>query len=157
MLFSREAAEASDALERLEQEEAEEQGRRASVNPAGDAGDLERQLETIAQLERELTNQRQQLQEADRDAEMSRGDLEELQKQRAKLSVVVADWSASASTHNREISTLRAFLQRLEEEIVRKETELAQLNPSLADWQSRHENVQNVLEAEEAERRRFNR
>lgn len=152
LLFSREAAEASDALERLEQEEAEEQGRRASVNPAGDAGDLERQLETIAQLERELTNQRQQLQEADRDAEMSRGDLEELQKQRAKLAVVVADWSASASTHNREISTLRASLQRLEEEIVRKETELAQLNPSLADWQSRHENVQNVLEAEEAER-----
>ena len=75
-----------------------------------------------------------------------------MQKQRAKLAVIVADWSASASTHNREISTLRSSLQRVEEEIVRKENELSQLSPNLSDWQIRQEALQNVLETEEAER-----
>lgn len=154
ILFSREATEASEALEKLEQEEAEEQGRRKTLTSASDdpAADLERQLEGIAQLERELTNQKQQIQEADRDAEIARQDLEELQKQRAKLSVIVADWSASAGNHNREISSLRSSLQRVEEEIVRKETELAQLAPAISEWQSRHETLQSVLVTEESEK-----
>lgn len=150
ILFSREAAETSEALERLEQEEAEEDGRNSSNST--DSADLERQLEAIAQLERELTNQKQQLQEADRDAEISRSDLDELQKERAKLAVIVADWSASAGTHNREISNLRSSLQRVEEEIVRKETELAHLAPAVAEGQARQENLQAVLGAEEAEK-----
>lgn len=150
LLFSREASEASEALERLEQEE--EVGASKTSGDSETAGDLERQLEAIAQLERELTNQKQQIQEADRDTEMARADLDELQKQRAKLSVIVADWSTSAGTHNREISTLRSSLQRIEEEIVRKENELTQLNPNLADWQTRQEALQNVLEGEEAEK-----
>jgi structural maintenance of chromosome 3 (chondroitin sulfate proteoglycan 6) len=150
ILFSREAAETSEALEKLEQEEAEEEGRNSSDST--DSADFGRQFEAIAQLERELTNQKQQLQEADRDAEISRTDLDELQKKRAKLTVIVADWSASAGTHNRDISTLRASLQRVEEEIVRKETELAQLAPAVAEGQARQENLQNILIAEEAEK-----
>lgn len=150
ILFSREAAETSEALERLEQEEVEESGKNSSNSI--DSADLDRQLEAIAQLERELTNQKQQLQETDRDAEISRSDLEEFQKQRAKLAVLVADWSASVGTHNREISTLRSSLQRVEEEIVRKETEMAQLAPALAESTARQENLQAVLGAEEAER-----
>ena len=150
ILFSREAAETSEALERVEQEEAEEEGK--SSSNSSDSADLERQLEAIAQLERELTNQKQQLQEADRDAEISRADLDELQKQRAKLSVIVADWSATVGTHNREISTLRSSLQRVEEEIVRKETELAQLAPAVAEGQARQEKLQDTLVAGEAEK-----
>lgn len=150
ILFSRESAETSEALERLEQEEVEEEGRNSSNST--DSADLERQLEAIAQLERELTNQKQQIQEADRDAEISRSDSEELQKERARLAVIVADWSASACTHNREVSTLRASLQRVEEEIVRKETELAQLAPAVAEGQARQENLQNISSAEEAEK-----
>lgn len=153
ILFSREAAEASEALSKLEHEEAEEQGRRSTLTSAdSNADDLERQLEAIAHLERELANQKQQLQEADRDAETSRLDLEELQQQRAKLAVIVADWSATSGTHNREISTLRSSLQRVEEEIVRKENELAQLAPVISEWQNRQDSLQNVLVAKEAER-----
>lgn len=151
LLFSRESSEASEALERLEQEEVEEQGK-GNNKSSTDSADLDRQLEAISQLERELTNQRQQLLEADRDAEISRVDLEELQQQRAKLAVIVADWSATAGTHNREVSTLRTSLQRVEEEIVRKESELAQLAPLVAEGNARQESLQNAVEEEEAER-----
>ena len=154
ILFSREASEASESLERLEQEEAEEQGRRGTLNSGLDdpATELESQLEAIAQLERELLNQRHQLQEADRDADTSRLDLDELQQERAKLAVIVADWSASAGTHNREIATLRSSLQRVEEEIVRKEAELVQLAPAISEWQERQEALQSSLEMEESEK-----
>lgn len=154
LLFSREAAEAAEALDRLETEESEEQEQeqQEETNSSASTDALEAQLDAINQLERELTNQKQQLQEAERDAEISRLDLDDLQAERARLTVIVADWSATSGTHNRDVSTLRTSLQRIEEEISRKETELLQLAPLKADWELRQESLRRALEAEEAEK-----
>lgn len=159
ILFSREAREASEALERLEQEEQQQQqlnheGKEgsSSKNYMNDSAELERQLDAIAQLEREMANQRQQLQEAERDAELARADLEELQGQKAKLAVVAADHSASAPQKDSERQNLERSLQRIEDEICRKEEELAQVRPQVSELQARIDGLQGTLAGDELEK-----
>ncbi len=130
LLISREQVEVEEALTKLEAE------RPGEDSFQSENGDFERQLDAINNLERELANQRQTLIEAEREAESSRTDVDELQKLRAQLTVAVADWSAEAGKHDAEIASARTALTRVERDIVRKEDEMTQLLPRLNELQT---------------------
>ena len=130
LLITREQAEVEEALAKLEAERPGEESFQS------ENGDFERQLDAIGQLERELGNQRQVLAEAEREAESSRADVDELQKLRAQLTVAVADWSAEAGKYDTEIASARTSLTRVERDIERKEAELSQLLPRLNELQT---------------------
>lgn len=126
-LITREQSEIEEALAKLEEERPNEEAFGA------DSADFERQLEAIAQLERELGNQRQALAEAEREAEAARIEVDELQKVRAQLTVAVSDWTAGAAEKDSQVAATRASLTRVEREIERKQGELEGIMPRLSE------------------------
>jgi structural maintenance of chromosome 3 (chondroitin sulfate proteoglycan 6) len=130
LLIAREQGEVEEALAKLESERPGEESFQS------ENGDFERQLDAIGQVERELGNQRQILAEAEREADSSRADVEELQKLKAQLTVAVADWSEEAGKYDSDIASARTSLTRVERDIERKEAEMAQLIPRLNELQS---------------------